>query len=215
MRVVIAEDEVLLREGLARLLGEAGHEVVAQAGTPDDAVRKVLAHRPDLLLADIRMPPERTDEGLQVAEEVHARMPEVAIAVLSHHVEASFAVRLLQQRTRAIGYLLKDRVADLRSFLEALERIVSGGTVVDPRVVAALVERRRDPDPLGVLSERERELLGLMAEGLTNPAIGRRLHLSPKTVETHVRNIFQKLDLAPTGEEDRRVLAVLTYLRAA
>ena len=215
MRIVVAEDEVLLREGLARLLQEAGHEVVGQAGTPDDAIRKVLGHRPDLLLVDIRMPPDRSDEGLQVAREIHRRMPEVAILVLSHHIEASFAVRLLEERTRSVGYLLKERVSDLDAFLESIRRVGDGGAVVDPRVVSALVARRRDPDPLAELSARERELLALMAEGLSNPAISRRLYLSPKTVETHVRSIFQKLGLLPGTDEERRVVAVLRYLQTA
>ena len=215
MRVLVAEDELLLREGLVRLLEEGGFEVVAQAGDAEDAVRRSLALKPDVVLLDIRMPPTHTDEGLRVAEHLHERLPEAGVLLLSHHVEAAYAVRLLERRTRGIGYLLKDRVTDLEAFAEAVRRVGGGGAVVDPKVVERLMGRRRLEDPLAELSDRERDLLALMAEGRSNAAIARTLFLSPKTVESHVRSIFGKLGLAPAEEDNRRVLAVIGFLRAS
>lgn len=214
MRVLVAEDELLLREGLVRLLGEAGFDVVAQVGDADDAVRRSMALEPDVVLLDIRMPPTHTDEGLRVAEHLHERIPGTAVLLLSHHVEAAYAVRLLERRSSGIGYLLKDRVTDLATFAEAVRRVGGGGTVVDPKVVKRLMDRRRVDDPLAALTDRERDLLALMAEGRSNAAIAKALYLSPKTVETHVRSIFAKLGLAPDEGDNRRVLAVISYLRA-
>lgn len=215
MRVLVAEDELLLREGLVRLLEEAGFEVVAQVGDAEDAVRRTLALKPDVVLLDIRMPPTHSDEGLRVAEHLHERRPATAVLLLSHHVEAAYAVRLLERRSSGIGYLLKDRVTDLGTFAEAVRRVGEGGAVVDPKVVKGLMERPRVDDPVADLSERERDLLALMAEGRSNSAIARRMYLSPKTVETHVRSIFTKLGLAPDEGDNRRVLAVIKFLRAA
>ncbi len=214
-RIVIAEDEALLREGLARLLTEAGFEVAARAGTPDDALRKVGAHRPDVLLVDLRMPPTHSDEGLQVAEAVLERQPDIGILVLSHFLESAYAMRLLELRRHGVGYLLKNRVGDIATLVEAIRRVAAGGTVIDPKIISALVERRDRAGPLAELSAREREVLALMAEGRSNPAICSTLFLSRKTVETHVRSIFLKLGLPPAQDDSRRVLAVLTYLRAS
>ncbi len=214
MRVVIAEDEVLLREGLVRLLSDAGVEVAAAVGTPDEALRAVATHAPDVLLVDVRMPPTQTDEGLQVAELVGDRHPDVAVLVLSHFVEPRLTVRLLEQRAQGTGYLLKDRVSQVAALVEAIYRVAAGGVVVDPTVVARLVESGRASASVAELSAREREIIGLMAEGLSNAAICERLVLSPKTTESHVRTIFKKLDLPPARDDSRRVLAVLKYLRA-
>jgi DNA-binding NarL/FixJ family response regulator len=215
VRVLVAEDELLLREGLVRLLGEAGFEVVAQVGDAEDAVRRSLALKPDVVLLDIRMPPTHSDEGLRVAEHLHERLPGTAVLLLSHHVEAAYAVRLLERRSTGIGYLLKDRVTDLETFAEAVRRVGAGGTVVDPKVVKRLMDRPRVDDPVAGLTDRERDLLALMAEGRSNAAIARAMYLSPKTVETHVRSIFGKLGLAPDEGDNRRVLAVIRFLRAA
>jgi len=214
LRILVAEDEILLREGLVRLLEEAGFDVVGQAGTAEEAIHLADRLRPDVALLDIRMPPTRTDEGMRVAEVLDQQRPDIGLLLLSHHVEAIYATRLLDRRTRAVGYLLKDRVTDLDRFAEAVRRIASGGVVVDSKVVDALMGRRRAGDPLGELSARERELLGLMAEGRTNQAIAETLFLSPKTIETHVRSIFMKLDLSSDVADNRRVLAVLRYLSA-
>lgn len=214
VRVVIAEDELLLRAGLAEVLSQNGFEVVGQAGDAETLIRKVAALRPDLAIVDIRMPPTRTLEGLRAAEELDARCPEVAVLVLSNHVEAHYAIRLLDRRTQGIGYLLKERIADLDRFIEALHLIASGGFAIDPEVVRALVERRRPEDPLAELTEREHEMLSLMAEGLTNRGLGRRLFLSERTVEAHVRSIFTKLDLPSEDDDNRRVHAVVRYLNA-
>lgn len=214
MRVVIAEDEALLREGIARLLTDRGIEVVASVGTPDQALREVAAKRPDVLLVDVRMPPTQTDEGLQVATLVGERHPEVGVLVLSHFVEPRRTMQLLESRTSGTGYLLKDRVAQIGTLVEAIYRVAAGGVVVDPTVVATLVEKRHAAEALTELSPREREMLVLMAEGLSNPAICERLFMSPKTAETHIRAIFHKLGLPPARDDSRRVLAVLKYLRA-
>lgn len=214
MRVLIAEDEVLLREGLVRLLEEAGLEVVGQAGTAEEALRKAGALRPDVAILDIRMPPTHTDEGLRVAEILGERHPDMGVLVLSQYVESELAMRLLEKRTRGIGYLLKQSVSEVDSFADAVRRVGNGGAAVDPRVVFSAINRPRVDDPLAALTDRERELLALMAEGLSNSGIGRKLFLSPKTIESHVRSILLKLDLAPDEDENRRVLAVLKYLRA-
>lgn len=215
MRVLLAEDELLLREGVARLLEDAGFDVVARCGDAEEAVRRAMAHKPDVALLDIRMPPTGTDEGMRVAEHLRERLPRTAVLVLSHHVEPAYAMRLLERRSSGIGYLLKDRVTDVEQFAEAVRRVGAGGAVVDPKVVDTAMRRRRVDDPVAELTERERELLRLMAEGRSNAAIAATLFLSPKTVETHVRSIFAKLGLAPDESDNRRVLAVLRYLRSS
>jgi DNA-binding NarL/FixJ family response regulator len=214
MRLIVADDSLLFREGLVRLLSEQGFEVVAQAANAEDLLRRISGLRPDLAIVDIRMPPTYTDEGLQAALAIAERHPDVGVVVLSQHVEASYAMRLLEESTAGRGYLLKDRVSDLDAFADAVRRVGEGGSVVDPEVVAALVGRRRDEDPLARLTEREREILKLMAEGRSNSGICDRLFLSPRTVESHVRTIFHKLGLAEAHDDNRRVLAVLTYLRS-
>ena len=212
MRVVLAEDSVLLREGLIRLLEEAGCQVVAAVNDGPSLVKAVLEHRPDVSLVDVRMPPSFTDEGLRAAIEARRQVPGAPILVLSQYVEVSYADDLLGDREGAIGYLLKDRVADVDEFLDALRRVAGGGTVLDPEVVGQLLVRRRD-DPLRSLTPREREVLALMAEGRSNTAIARHLVVTEGAVEKHVRNIFTKLQLPPDEEQHRRVLAVLAYLR--
>ncbi|GAB7041861.1 MULTISPECIES: response regulator transcription factor [Catenuloplanes] len=212
MRVVIAEDAVLLREGLIRLLTEHGHEVVAAVDSGPALVDAVAAHRPDVSIVDVRMPPTHTDEGLRAAVEARGLVPGTPILVLSQYVEVSYADDLLADRAGAIGYLLKDRVAAVADFLDGLGRVAAGGTVLDPEVVAQLFARRRRDDPLRELTPREREVLGLMAEGRSNTAIARKLVVSDGAVEKHVRNIFTKLQLPPDEEQHRRVRAVLTYL---
>jgi DNA-binding NarL/FixJ family response regulator len=209
---VIAEDSVLLREGVARLLVEAGIDVVAQVGDADALHHAVHRDRPDVVIVDVRMPPTHTDEGARAAEEIRGRYPEIAILVLSQVVEAKHALRLFSETPEGFGYLLKDRVLEVDDFLDAVSRIARGGTALDPEVVAQLVGRRRTPDPLDELTPREREVLGLMAEGRSNQAICAKLFLSPKTVETHVHSIFSKLGLATDRDDHRRVLAVLAYL---
>jgi DNA-binding NarL/FixJ family response regulator len=212
MRIVIADDSVLLREGLIRLLAENGHDVVAAVGDGPSLVTAVATHRPDLSIVDVRMPPSHTDEGLRAAVEARRLVPGAPVLVLSQYVEESYAGDLLADRRGAVGYLLKDRVAELADFLDSLRRVAAGGTVLDPEVVAQLFVRRRD-DPLRTLTPREREVLALMAEGRSNTAIARRLVVSDGAVEKHIRNVFAKLDLAPGEEQHRRVLAVLAYLR--
>jgi DNA-binding NarL/FixJ family response regulator len=215
MRVVIAEDSVLLRAGLTRLLAEADHEVVATVGDADALVDVVERHQPDLAVVDVRMPPTHTDDGLRAAIGIRDRWPDVGILVLSQYVEERYATDLLMDRTAAgggLGYLLKDRIADVAEFLAAAARVGAGETVLDPEVVAQLLARSRRRDPLDRLSPREREVLGLMAEGRTNTAIARALVVSDGAVEKHVKNIFTKLDLPPTDHDHRRVLAVLRWL---
>jgi DNA-binding NarL/FixJ family response regulator len=213
MRIVIADDAVLLREGAARLLEDAGHEVVAQAGDADDLLRKVRAHRPDVAIIDVRMPPDNSDDGLRAALAIRNELPGVGILLLSQYVEDRYLGRLLGGGAEGVGYLLKDRVAEVERLAEAVERVAAGGSVLDPEVVVQMLGRARDKGPLDALTEREREVLGLMAEGRTNRAIATELFLSERAVERHVTSIFGKLDL-PTGEQDhRRVLAVLAYLR--
>lgn len=213
MRVVLAEDSLLLREGLVRLLDEAGASVVAAVGDGDALVVAVVKHRPDVAVVDVRMPPTFTDEGLRAALEVRRRVPDTAVLVLSQYVEESYAADLLTAGG-GVGYLLKDRVAKLADLVDALHRVVEGGTVLDPEVVSALFAHRRRRDPLSELSRREREVLGLMAEGRTNTAIGRRLVVTQGAVEKHVSSIFTKLGLPPSGDDHRRVMAVLTWLGA-
>lgn len=214
MRVVIADDSVLFREGLSRLLEASDMAVVGRAGNGEELVRAVESARPDIAITDIRMPPTNTTEGLQAAAVIRERYPDIAVLLLSQYVETSHALRLLEHGAGRLGYLLKDRVSDVREFVEAVRRVGSGGSAIDPEVVAQLVVRKRQRDLVGDLTERERDVLKLMAEGRSNSAIGDALSLSLKTVESHVRSIFMKLELEPTEEDHRRVRAVLTYLRA-
>jgi DNA-binding NarL/FixJ family response regulator len=214
VRVLIADDAVLLREGAARLLAEAGFEVVAQAGDADDLLRKVRAHRPDVAIIDVRMPPDDTDDGLRAALVIREELPDVGILLLSQYVEDRYLGQLLANGAEGVGYLLKDRVAEVERLSEAVQRVGEGGSVLDPEVVARMLGRPRERGPLDSLTEREREVLGLMAEGRTNRAIAGRLFVSERAVERHVTSIFTKLGL-PAGEQDhRRVLAVLAFLRA-
>jgi DNA-binding NarL/FixJ family response regulator len=214
LRVVVADDAVLLREGLVRLLAEEGHQVVAAVGDGPALVEAVLEHRPDVSVVDVRMPPTHTDEGLRAAITAREQLPGAPMLVLSQYVEASYAGDLLADGSGAVGYLLKDRVAKVEEFLDALDRVARGATVLDPQVVAQLLAVQRRHDPLKNLTERERQLLALMAEGHSNPAIARRLVLSASAVEKHIGNIFAKLGLPPDDDRHRRVLAVLAYLRA-
>jgi DNA-binding NarL/FixJ family response regulator len=214
LRVVVADDAVLLREGLVRLLAEEGHQVVAAVGDGPALVDAVIAHRPDVSVVDVRMPPTHTDEGLRAAIAAREHLPGAPMLVLSQYVEASYAADLLADGSGAVGYMLKDRVAKVEEFLDALDRVAHGATVLDPQVVSQLLAAQRRNDPLQDLTERERELLALMAEGHSNPAIARRLVLSASAVEKHIGNIFAKLGLPPDDDRHRRVLAVLAYLRA-
>jgi DNA-binding NarL/FixJ family response regulator len=214
LRVVIADDSVLLREGLSRLLEESGFEVAGQAGDAEDLLRKVGAHRPDVAVVDVRMPPTHTDEGLRAAHRIRAEHPDTAVLVLSQYVEEAYALELLSESTERTGYLLKDRVADVETFTDAVRRVAGGGSALDPEVVALLLGRRRREDPLDALTAREKEVLALMAEGRSNAAIAEALVVTERAVEKHVTSIFSKLDLTPTVEDHRRVLAVLAYLRA-
>jgi DNA-binding NarL/FixJ family response regulator len=215
---VLAEDSLLLREGLVRLLDEAGANVVAAVGDGSALVDAVVEHAPDVAVVDVRMPPTFTDEGLRAAVEIRSRMPATAILVLSQYVEETYAADLLASGggdgRGGVGYLLKDRVSKLADLSDALARVAEGGTVLDPEVVSALLSRRQRRDPLAELSPREREVLGLMAEGRTNNAIGRALVVTPGAVEKHISSIFGKLGLPPSSDDHRRVMAVLTWLRA-
>ncbi|MGV9317225.1 response regulator transcription factor [Streptomyces sp. NPDC003691] len=213
MRIVVADDSVLLREGLVRLLVEDGHQVVATAGDGPALVRAVLEHRPDVSVVDIRMPPAHTDEGLRAAIAVRRQLPGAPVLMLSQYVEPSYAGELLADGSGAIGYLLKDRVARVEEFLDTLDRVAHGGTVLDPQVVALLLTGRRRDTALGSLTARERQILELMAEGHSNTAITERLVVSASTVEKHIGTVFAKLGLPPDDARHRRVLAVLTYLR--
>lgn len=213
MRVVIADDETLLREGLARLLDEAGFQVVGKAASADELLRRVELTRPDVALVDIKMPPTHTNEGLVAAEEIRGSHPEVGVLVLSHYVESRYAMRLLEEHPERSGYLLKERVSDVAVLADALQRIGEGECVLDPTIVSRLIGRPREDSPLKELTERELEVLSLMAEGHSNEGICKKLFLSPKTVETHVRHILGKLGIGETSDYHRRVLAVLAYLR--
>jgi DNA-binding NarL/FixJ family response regulator len=213
VRVVIAEDSLLFREGLARVLQDAGFEVVAQAGDAASLHHAVIRTKPDVAIVDVRMPPTQTDEGARAAKQIRERYPEIGLLVLSQVVEARHALELLSESPEGFGYLLKDRVMDLDEFLDAVRRVGRGGTAIDPQVIAQLFGRRRAENPLGDLTPREREVLSLMAEGRSNRGICDKLVLSPKTVESHVNNIFTKLRLARAPDDHRRVLAVLAYLR--
>jgi DNA-binding NarL/FixJ family response regulator len=213
-RVAIADDSLLVREGLGRILRDAGFEIVGEAANVRDLLEVVECARPNAALIDIRLPPSYSDEGLRGAAEIRARFPSVALLVLSQYVEAEYALRLLEGSERSVGYLLKDRILDAAQLVDAIKRVVTGGVVVDPALVAQLLDRRRRADPLDQLTAREREVLGLMAEGLTDRGIAQSLYVTPKTVETHTRHIFQKLALSESALENKRVHAVLTYLRA-
>jgi DNA-binding NarL/FixJ family response regulator len=212
MRVVIADDSVLLRAGIVRLLEDAGFDVVAQAADAEDLLRKVRAHKPDVAVTDIRMPPTQSDEGLRAAQQIRKEMPGVGVLVLSQYIDEGYAVALLQGSAEGIGYLLKDRVSDVSAFTDALRRVGEGGSALDPEVVASLLGRRRANDPLDRLTPREREVLGHMAEGRSNAAIARALVVTERAIEKHVTSIFSKLGLSTVEDGHRRVLAVLAYL---
>jgi DNA-binding NarL/FixJ family response regulator len=212
MRVVIADDAVLVREGVARLLAEVGHDIVDQVGDADALLRSVRDRGPDIALVDIRMPPTYTDEGVRAAHEVRSSYPGTAVVVLSQHLDPNYALRLLDESPRGVGYLLKERVGRVQQLVDAMERVVAGECVVDRAVVDGLLDAKRHADPLAELTPREREVLALIAEGRSNQGICRALWLSPKTVETHIRSVFSKLGIAEASEDNRRVLAVLVYL---
>jgi DNA-binding NarL/FixJ family response regulator len=214
MRAVVGEDSVLLREGIVRLLEENGIEVVGQAGDAEDLVRKVAAHEPDVALVDIRMPPTGTDDGLRAARAIGRRNPGTGVLVLSEYLDEDYAFQVLGDAAGGVGYLLKDRIVDIEPFVEAVGRVAAGGSALDPEVLAQAVSRARSADPLAALSRREREVLALMAEGRTNYAIAERLVITESAVEKHVTRIFDKLGLAPTADDHRRVLAVLAFLRS-
>jgi DNA-binding NarL/FixJ family response regulator len=214
MRLVIAEDSVLLREGLARLLEDAGFEVVAQTGSAQDVMLKVRSYSPDVVIVDIRMPPTHTDEGLRAAQEIREAHPDVGVLVLSQYVEPGYAMELLAESAEGVGYLLKDRVSDVAEFTAAVRRVGEGGSALDPAIVSQLVGRRRREDPIDTLTAREREVLELMAEGRSNSGIAERLVVTERAIEKHVTSIFGKLRLPPASEDHRRVLAVLAFLRS-
>jgi DNA-binding NarL/FixJ family response regulator len=214
MRVVVADDSVLLREGVVRLLTENGFEVVGQAGDAEDLIRKVRAHKPDVAVVDIRMPPTNTDDGLRAALAIRAELPDTGVLVLSQYVEEGYALDLVGDSAGGVGYLLKDRVADVERFVDSVRRVADGGSALDPEVVSQLVGRARRDDPLDALTPREREVLELMAEGRSNNAIAEHMVVTERAVEKHVTSIFGKLGLAPAPEDHRRVLAVLAFLRA-
>jgi DNA-binding NarL/FixJ family response regulator len=214
MRVVVADDSVLMREGIVRLLEEAGFEVVGQAGDAEDLMRKVRAHKPDVAVIDIRMPPTNTDDGLRAALALRDELPDTGVLVLSQYVEEGYAVDLLSEGGEGVGYLLKDRVADVKLFTDAVVRVGDGGSALDPEVVSHMLQRKRSSDPLAELTPREREVLGLMAEGRSNRAVAEQLVVTERAVEKHVTSIFGKLRLPASPEDHRRVLAVLAYLQS-
>jgi DNA-binding NarL/FixJ family response regulator len=215
LRVVLGEDDVLLREGMARLLGEAGLDVVARAADADDFLRKALAHRPDIAVVDVQMPPRGEDDGLVAALELRERLPATGVLVLSQFYEESYALDLIGSRPEGVGYLLKERIGDVSEFVGAIERIAAGGTALDPEIVGRMLGRRQSGGPVARLTPRERDVLGAMAEGKSNLGIAEALVISEAAVEKHVTSIFSKLDLGPTPTGHRRVLAVLTYMRDA
>jgi len=214
LRVAIAEDSVLLREGIARLLGEAGFEIVGQSSTADDLLLKVRSYSPDVAIIDIRMPPSHTDEGLRAAKTIREQHPDVGVLVLSEYLEPAYAMELIADDAEGVGYLLKQRVSELGEFASAVRRVAEGGSALDPAIVTQLVGRRRSDDPVATLTPREREVLEQMAEGRTNQAIAERLVVTERAVEKHVTSIFGKLKLSATAEDHRRVLAVLAFLRS-
>jgi DNA-binding NarL/FixJ family response regulator len=215
LRVVIGEDDVLLREGIARILAEAGSDVVAQAGDADDLLRKALAHRPDIVVVDVQMPPRHEDDGLVAALEVRRRLPDTGVLVLSQYYEESYALDLIGDSAEGVGYLLKERVGDVSAFTDAVQRVAAGGSALDPHVVGLMLGRRRARGPLDDLTPRERDVLAEMAAGKSNLGIAEALVVSEAAVEKHVTGIFQKLGIGPSSTEHRRVLAVLTYMRDA
>jgi DNA-binding NarL/FixJ family response regulator len=214
VRVVLADDAMLLREGVARLLAEAGFEVVGQSATAADLLRDVHAHAPDVAIVDIRMPPTHTDEGLRAAREIRASHPAVGIVILSQHADIGVAMELLSESAVGVGYMLKESVGDLEEFAGAVRRVANGGSALDPTIVSQLLGRQRGDDPVDEISDREREVLQLMAEGRSNQGIAARLAVSERAIQQHVASIFEKLDLPATGDDHRRVLAVLAFLRA-
>jgi DNA-binding NarL/FixJ family response regulator len=214
LRVLVAEDSVLLREGLVRLLEEGGCEVVAQAGDASDLLRKARAHKPDIAIIDVRMPPDNTDDGLRAALTIRGEQPQIGVLMLSQYIEEHYAIELIGEAPDGVGYLLKERITDIAALLDAVHRIADGGSVIDPLVVSQLLRRHRQEDPLEQLTVREREVLELMAEGRSNHAIATRLVVTERAVEKHVTSIFSKLGLPPAEDDHRRVLAVLTFLRA-
>ncbi len=214
LRVLVADDSVLMREGLVRLLQESGCEVVGQAGDADDLLRKARAHKPEVAIIDVRMPPDNSDDGLRAALKIRSEQPETAVLVLSQYIEEQYAIELIGEAHEGVGYLLKERITDVNTLLDAVHRVAGRGSVIDPQVVSQLLRRRRQADPLVDLSDREREVLELMAEGRSNHAIAARLVISERAVEKHVTSIFGKLGLPPAEDNHRRVLAVLTFLRA-
>jgi DNA-binding NarL/FixJ family response regulator len=213
LRVVIADDSALMREGIASLLGRAGVDVAAQAASAEELLREVERHQPDVAIVDVRMPPTFTDEGLRAAHELRARHPGIGIVILSQHVETGTATRLLAESPERLGYLLKDRVGDIEEFAGTLRRVVAGGSALDPEVVSRLLASTSDDGPLAALSSREREVLALVAEGRSNKAIGEQLELSQRGVQKHVTAVFTKLGLTADEDDNRRILAVLEYLR--
>jgi DNA-binding NarL/FixJ family response regulator len=215
VRVLLGEDDVLMREGIARLLAEAGFEVVGQAGDAEALLRKALAHKPDVVIADVQMPPGHGDDGLRAALELRKQRPETGVLVLSQYYEEEYALELIGAQPEGVGYLLKERVGDVEAFLQAVARVAAGGSALDPEVVGRMLGRRRAAGPLDTLSPRERDVLGAMAEGKSNQGIAEALFVTEAAVEKHVTAIFQKLDLGTTPTEHRRVLAMLTYLRGS
>jgi DNA-binding NarL/FixJ family response regulator len=214
LRVLVADDSVLLREGLVRLLQESGCEVVAQAGDADDLLRKARAHKPAVAIVDVRMPPDNTDDGLRAAVTIRSEHPETGVLVLSQYIEEQYALELIGEASEGVGYLLKERITDVSVLLDAVRRVAARGSVIDPQVVSQLLRRHRHEDPLEDLSDREREVLELMAQGRSNHAIAARLVISERAVEKHVTSIFSKLKLPPAEDDHRRVLAVLRFLHA-
>jgi DNA-binding NarL/FixJ family response regulator len=214
LRLIVADDSVLLREGLVRLLEEGGCEVVAQAGDADDLLRKTRAHKPDVAIIDVRMPPDNTDDGLRAALTIRGEQPQTGVLVLSQYIEEQYAIELIGEAHEGVGYLLKERITNVAALLEAVRRVAARGSVIDPQVVSQLLRRHRNEDPLEELSGREREVMALMAEGRSNHAIAERLVISERAVEKHVTSIFAKLRLPPAEDDHRRVLAVLKFLRA-